>query len=82
MEPWHQTAYRPPQTNLQLPEVLPRLRQLQFGSCHDWDAMGQALWPLAILAASSISEDEGERSASTACAAGAMCQPPIASQFE
>jgi hypothetical protein len=58
--PWQQRAYRPPQTSLQLPETLPQLRELHFGSCHDWDAMGLALWPLAVLAANSISENEGE----------------------
>ena len=58
-DPWQQTVYRPPRTQLQLPEALPRLRQLHFGSCQDWDAMGLALWPLAVLAANSISETEG-----------------------
>ena len=79
---WDQTAYSPPQTSLQLPEALPRLRHLHFGSCHDWDAMGVALWPLSLLAANSISEIKGECGASTGCAAGAMSQPPVASQFE
>ena len=80
-EPWHQRAYSPPQTELQLPEALPRLRQLHFGSCFDWDAMSVALWPLAILAAQSTGEHEGECGASTACAAGAMFQPTVASPF-
>ncbi len=60
VEPQEQRAYSPPQTQLQLPEALPRLRDLHFGSCHDWDAMGVALWPFAVLAASSISDNEGE----------------------
>ena len=79
VEPWDQTAYRPPHTGLQLPEALPRLRRLHFGSCHDWDAMGLALWPLAVLAANSIPETEGECGASTARAAGAMSQPAAGS---
>ena len=78
-ELWHQRAYNSPQTELQLPEALPRLRQLHFGSCFDWDAMSVALWPLAILAARSTGEHEGECGASTACAGDAMFQPTVAS---
>ena len=68
VEPWQHTAYRPPQTKLRLPEAFPWLRHLHFGSCFDWDAMSVALWPLALLAAQSISEHEGESVASAACA--------------
>ena len=61
------TKYSPPQTKLQLPQALPRLGHLNFGSCLDWDAMGLALWPLAVLAANSTSGNEGECGPSTAC---------------
>ena len=51
-------------------EALPRLRQLQFGSYHNWDAMCQALWPLAVLAARSARGHDGESGVSTARAVG------------
>ncbi len=81
VEPWRQKAYSPPQTELQLPETLPRLRDLHFDSFAGWDTLGEALWPLAVLAANSIPETEGECSATTDCAAGAMSQPLIAFRF-
>ena len=68
VEPWQHTAYRSPRTKLQLPGALPRLRHLHFGSCSDCDATSVALWPLAVLAAQSTSEHEGESMASTVCA--------------
>lgn len=68
-EAW-QRAYSPPQTELQLPEALPRLRRLQFGSYCNWDAMCQALWPLAILAAHSTRGHDGGSGASRAHAVG------------
>jgi hypothetical protein len=65
---WKKTKYSPPQTKLQLPEALPRLRHLQFGSCHDWGVIFLALWPLAVLAAHSTRDYGRKRGACTVCA--------------
>lgn len=67
-------AYGPPQIEIQLPKALPRLQQLRFGGYRDWDALHQALWPLAVLAAVSASERAAGCGAATVCSTGSPPQ--------
>ena len=67
-------AYTPPQLELQLPRALPQLRQLRFRGYPDWDALHEALWPLAVLAAHSAAGQTVVDSAGKAAAAGV---PPV-----
>ena len=60
---------------IQLPGALPRLRQLHFETSSDWDALHEALWPLAHLAALGASSRAAARGGSSACTKTPLQQP-------
>lgn len=64
------------QTNvaIQLPGALPRLRRLHFETISDWDALHEALWPLAHLAAQGASSRAAARGGPSACAEAPLHQ--------
>ena len=57
----------PPQVALRLPDTLPRLRELYFGSYDSWDMFHEALWPVAVLAARTAAEHTANGDAISAC---------------
>ena len=60
---------------VQLPGTLPRLRRLFFENFSDWDALHQALWPLAHLAAQGASSHAAARGGPSACTEAPLQQP-------
>ena len=60
---------------IQLPGALPKLRRLHFENFGDWDALHEALWPLAHLAAQSAASRAAARGGPSACAEAPLHQP-------
>ena len=60
---------------IQWPGALPRLRRLHFETFLDWDALHEALWPLAYLAALGASSRAAARGGSSACTKTPLQQP-------
>jgi hypothetical protein len=52
---------------IQLPGALPLLRRLHFENFGDWDAMHEALWPLAQFTAQGASSHAVTRGGPSAC---------------
>ena len=48
--PVYEAGYKPLRA-VQLPASVSQLRRLHFGEYCDWDALHEALWPLAVAAA-------------------------------
>ena len=46
----YEAGYKPVRA-VQLPASVSRLQRLHFGEYCDWDALHEALWPLAVAAA-------------------------------